>query len=486
MTTLYVFPDTNLFIQCHPLEQLNWAELGAYDEIRLIVCRTVQREIDRNKNRGNDRVGKRSRQAYSLFRRLALSTAGSEIVSSGGPRVSIELAGPRKPSPELANILDYAHGDDEIIGYTHGFQQDHPDRHAILLTHDAGAIMSARGIGVEAHPIDEAWRLEPENTRTERELARVQQELETLKKQEPCFEGRFVDVDGNVIEGLNLAWAIYKPLSAETVASAMETLSRRFPLVKEFGSYGVREQQEVARDEGYRQDFVSRIARYQDIQYPEWLRKCEAILDNLHRALQREKGRPSLAFRAWNEGSRPGKDVLLEVRASGSIKIRPPLPETGLLSEEDDEEVQLEFPAPPSPPKERADVAEVLKGIGSFVGGGLLAMSDPGRFLAGGPDKRRDPNVLYYKPNRPVQPTDHFALECEQWRHGTAEKSVRVEVAWDSDLTEARGTLECAIHAENLTSVMRRRLVVAVVVDEVDSAEYVEALIQKLGQAYQP
>ena len=83
MTTLYVFPDTNLFIQCHPLEQLNWAELGAYDEIRLIVCRTVQREIDRNKDRGNDRVGKRARTTNSLFRKVIQSTTGSEVVVKG-------------------------------------------------------------------------------------------------------------------------------------------------------------------------------------------------------------------------------------------------------------------------------------------------------------------------------------------------------------------------------------------------------------------
>ena len=30
--TLYLFPDTNLFIQCRPLEQLDWSEWEEFEE----------------------------------------------------------------------------------------------------------------------------------------------------------------------------------------------------------------------------------------------------------------------------------------------------------------------------------------------------------------------------------------------------------------------------------------------------------------------
>lgn len=65
---LYLFPDTNVFIQCRPLEDLDWSEWTDFDEVHLLVCRTVQREIDHQKNRGNDRVGRRARKVSSLFR----------------------------------------------------------------------------------------------------------------------------------------------------------------------------------------------------------------------------------------------------------------------------------------------------------------------------------------------------------------------------------------------------------------------------------
>ena len=67
MRILYFFPDTNLFIQCQPLEQLDWSEWAAFDEIHLVVCYPVQREIDNQKNRGGHRVGQRSRKAIPYF-----------------------------------------------------------------------------------------------------------------------------------------------------------------------------------------------------------------------------------------------------------------------------------------------------------------------------------------------------------------------------------------------------------------------------------
>ena len=34
--TLYLFPDTNVFIQCKPLEQLDWSEWQEFSEIHLL------------------------------------------------------------------------------------------------------------------------------------------------------------------------------------------------------------------------------------------------------------------------------------------------------------------------------------------------------------------------------------------------------------------------------------------------------------------
>lgn len=47
--TLHLFADTNVFIQCAPLESLDVSICGDFAEVHLIVCRPVQREIDNQK-----------------------------------------------------------------------------------------------------------------------------------------------------------------------------------------------------------------------------------------------------------------------------------------------------------------------------------------------------------------------------------------------------------------------------------------------------
>lgn len=50
MKTLFL--DTNLFIQCREIT-LPWNEIVRDDSILLLIPRTVQEEIDRNKHNGN-------------------------------------------------------------------------------------------------------------------------------------------------------------------------------------------------------------------------------------------------------------------------------------------------------------------------------------------------------------------------------------------------------------------------------------------------
>ena len=55
---LYFFPDTNLFIQCKPLKDIDWSDFNDFEEIHLIVSRPVQKEIDFQKNKSG-RVGRK-------------------------------------------------------------------------------------------------------------------------------------------------------------------------------------------------------------------------------------------------------------------------------------------------------------------------------------------------------------------------------------------------------------------------------------------
>ena len=45
-STLYYFVDTNLFIQCYALEELEWSPWHKFEKVPLIVSSPVLREID--------------------------------------------------------------------------------------------------------------------------------------------------------------------------------------------------------------------------------------------------------------------------------------------------------------------------------------------------------------------------------------------------------------------------------------------------------
>jgi len=140
---LYLFPDTNVFIQCRPLEELDWRQLGNFDEIHLIVCRPVQREIDNQKNRGKDRVGKRARTTAALFKEVIVGTDNYKLVREVGPQVKLMVEPSYLPSPEVKRELGDS-TDDEIVACLHAFRESHPDSDAGLLTHDSGPMATAK------------------------------------------------------------------------------------------------------------------------------------------------------------------------------------------------------------------------------------------------------------------------------------------------------------------------------------------------------
>ena len=97
--TLVLFPDTNLFIQCKPLEELDWSEWKDFAEVHLRVCRTVTREIDDQKTRGNSRVAQRARATYQLFGQVLESEQGHLLIRNSDPTVKLLVEGVSHGAP---------------------------------------------------------------------------------------------------------------------------------------------------------------------------------------------------------------------------------------------------------------------------------------------------------------------------------------------------------------------------------------------------
>ena len=489
---LYLFPDTNLFIQCSPLPEIDWTRWDDFDEVRLLICRPVQREIDNQKNRGNDRVGQRARKTSRIFRDIATGEDGYEVIRESSPRVELHLEALGRPSPELEDRLDYGKPDDEIVGCCYEYSREHSPSDVRLLTHDGGPMMTARSLGLPFEPIPEDWILPPENSPAERENARLREEVNRLRKVEPEFLIRCMNHHGQEFEKLEFECQIFEPLTEADISELIQALKSRWPISEYFGpnertrrgnSTAISPWERIVMQARAADVFVpasaDEIARYRDRDYPEWIDECQSVLSNLHRALQRSSGRPAFRFLVENRGTRPGKDALVDIVAKGNFEVSPPWDEIG-----DELDVtsgtNLELPFPPEPPQGRwVSAFNPLPGLMD-----RLILPESALYpdwLGGERDRRRDPNAFYYKPTRPDEPVKLFSLECEQWRHGTGGEHFDVELCVNFTDDHVRGMVECVVHAENLSAPTTKSVPIRGVVMKGDTKHFASNLIRNLG-----
>jgi len=154
---------------------------------------------------------------------------------------------------------------------------------------------TAKMIGLAFYPIPDNWRVPPESEKSEREINRLNSEVERLRKSEPQFNIVCVDEQGNEVDKLEIVVSRYIALKNEDKIKTIGLLKNEFPQVHNFGS---REPDERKIDTGpikilglkdtYYPATDEDIEKYNFESYPEWINKCEDILANLHTLLQKK------------------------------------------------------------------------------------------------------------------------------------------------------------------------------------------------------
>ena len=224
---LYYFADTNLFLQCRPLEQLDWSPWDTFEEVRLIVSKPVLREIDYRKNKGNDRAGKRARAASAMLRQIRNET--HTVVRPSNPRVVLSVESNHQYSKDLEDRLDYQERDDQLIGTAYEFARRNQSCDVRLLTHDTTPMFTASGVDLPADLISDDWLLPPENTEMEKELASLRAENDRLKKAEPSISIRCIGQSDSQTERYKATYKRFDPLTDEQVDGLMQRLRAHFP-----------------------------------------------------------------------------------------------------------------------------------------------------------------------------------------------------------------------------------------------------------------
>jgi len=485
MTTkiLYLFPDTNLFVQCRPLDELDWASWQQFEEVHLIVTRPVQSELDRQKSQGNARLCRRARAACSQFRDIILGDVGHKTVRDCNPAVKLLIKPELKPSTELSSRLDYKRCDDELVGTVAAFIHEHPAVDARILTDDTGPMLSAKMVGIGVVPVPDDWLLAPEISDAEKKIRALEGELARLKSTEPDFQIDFVDNDDKAIQKVEIEQLVYEALADNEIAELKARIVQRFPMATDFSPRPAANRVPglasllMGVGEYLGDPSEGDIARYRD-EYPAWLKRCDQALHGLHHALQHQ---PTFCFVVTNRGTRPAKDALVTISAQGEFAIMP----SPSRDDDNDDNVARqtpELPRPPAVPSSR--VRSALTTLQALMptnfppsGGAFERQIVPSIRSA---SSRRDPNGFYWKPRRPEEPGAKFSLECEQWRHGVGPERFNVELQFDKDDGLLGGALECRLHAENLSKPVTHRIPVRINIKRARAYDAAKLMVERL------
>ena len=427
----------------------------------------MQKEIDWQKNRGGDRLGRRARKIASVFRSIVQNSANELTVNDASPVVKLRLRVDLRPDNPPDDRLYMSEADDKLVAITQAFTRTQPTASVRLLSGDSGPMASAHMVGVRLEEIRAEWLLPPESDGRDKAIRRLETEVQNLRRAEPRFEITCKEIDEGDGDGIDLTLYRYRALNREEIQELINDVRNLCPIATDFGE---KEKFAKASNFGFSQLWKpvtqAAIDEYNEA-YENWLGDIEEALQGIHHRLNAAVDPGGVIVEIANIGSRPGRDALIEIEARGEFKLRvPPSSE-----DDDDPEALKPPPAPPVPPTGQWVTARIsddgsVREIGSVQAmmRGLQDLHAPfsaNRFLPhnfldiSGPTPR-DPHSFCYKPDRPTFQTDTVVLECPQWRHSTGPEAFYVEIVFSSDSNEIDGAIDVRVHAENLTKIVSR------------------------------
>lgn len=499
---IYLFPDTNLFIQCKPINELNWSKWNDYDEVCLIISRPVQAEIDRQKGGGNTRLAKRARATSSMFREILLSEEKYREVLSKKPIVRLYIRQDIKPDESLSEQLTYSERDDQLVGIVSSFSDPHNNKRAFLLTHDTGPMASAAMVGVEFIPIPDEWLMAPETSESDKEITKLKTEISRLKKTEPIVSIKFKSQTLDGAEISNIEKIIYSPLTDEQLSMLVEKIVENIPLETDFGNQEQKQEKEQEQEQeqkqkqkptsiydlamrmgiGIEKTFIpateEQISTYRVDKYPEWIQKCKNYLQECHKQFNSSIISTRVEALLSNIGTRPADDTLVTFTAKGDFYICPP------PYNEEKEKINSKpsLPLPPEAPKgkwETRNIFDPIAGLRDFNLNYAQAIPRHTDISSLIHSNARSPNDFYYQ-NRPEIPVKTFSLECEQWRHQGDEEIFFTDLFFDIDKEKTSGALEIKIHASNMADPVSESKPVKITIKKISVFENAEYLVDEL------
>jgi hypothetical protein len=470
---LYVFPDTNVFVQCKQLEALEWSVLGNYDKVILIVTRPVISEVDNQKS-GSGRLAKRAKIANSLFRKFLQGDVIDIPLQGEGPALSVALGQNLEPSDDLSDLLNYNHADDRLVGIAHAYQAKY-DHEVVFLSHDTGPLLMAKRVGIKFHQVPDSWLLNSENDEDQKKIKELESDLKRLKNSEPRCSISFNSREWKFTRIKHM------PLTHDQTLELIELLQTAFPLATDFGSSETNERQGAINRFGFHpiEKYIPAspedISTYKE-EYNKWLNYCHEYFKEFHNKLNSQPELFTVSASLVNDGGRPADDVSVKFQsATNNIKL------TDLPTNKEFEEskVKLQLRSAPPPPGGTWVKTADFANFGGFNLPTIAPLTSYDRLNANllNMKSARDQNAFYWKDGKPEEPSVALEFECTQWRHQDTPEEFHLRVAIAKNRESLQGAIQIVVRASNLVDPVKKTQGIEFAIEEVESFSKAKALI---------
>ncbi len=457
------FLDTNILLQCKDLRELPWREITDADEIKLVISRPVQEEIDRLKHDGNGRRAKRARKVNSLLREFLKSGNKPIIVHEDSPHVELIIAPRERLDLKLPDILDLSRSDDRIIAQALMYSQKNPIHAVALLTNDTNPVLTAKECGLSVELVPDSWLLPPEPDVRAKRIIALEEKLSRIEDSCPNVAITLRDKTDEDLSTMIIKADYYPKLSDSQMSELMRVITERFPEVK-FND--LPEQQDPPLPEALRftqlmgpmlggsyryvRPSIDNIQKYSREDYPKWLHDVELFFGNIHYNFESNTRYMYLSILLTNNGSVPAESVILEFKLeNGFFFSQVPKGKTNRKKPKD-----LIIPAPPQAPKGKwvreSHFEEILQSVSQFSNLACLTSPNLSANFATKYSPPKDKYKFYHKPKGlPIAPKIRV-YECEEFRHRVKVEIIELVLSCPEDKSINAGILKCLLTAKNL------------------------------------
>ena len=427
----FLFVDSNLFLQCRPLKELDWDSLVGRDEVTLLVPSAVLAELDKHKSDGNNRRAQKARGAIQFLNSILEAPDDTVVIRETPVKIIAKFA------PGVSGDVNTSN-DDSILFEVDQMTRTHGNQVVGLVTDDTNLKVKAKRKGLRFLPIPDNWLLAPEPDERDKRVKKLEEDVALLKRQTPIIE---ITIDG--CQEIELVVPSYEPLPQDAVDRLMNAMIEKFPMKTNFSLSSYEKLQNAARLNLFSSHPPAdwEIEKYQKEEYPKWEQELHRGLKHLHTRLRFREATANVRLLVANNGTVSGEHVHIAITAS------PGLQNFNRGYHDTMVKLQLALPEAPSAPQTRESAltglinSQALKGLGMPIR--QEKPSPPGR------DK------FYRKAGKDIDA--EWVWKCENMRHGGSPEEFIFRIGMKAQSQPSGGLMSIKVSAENLPTAAEKK-----------------------------